>query len=818
MSSSSFFSWVSLHGAESDDAPYGSVLEVGGVRILLDCGSDGAFSPEIAARIAEVSASIDVVLISHHDLRHIGNLALSHARLGLRAPVFATLPCVKLGTMTLYETWLGLRCAKGREEAAARIGTLDEIDEAVQRIRTLRFEQPLELRGKGAGIVITAHRAGYSIGGSAWRVARAGADVVYLVDARHATERHAPAAAIVERPAVLVVDARALDRGVSSVPKREAEEKLVSKALERLRAGGTVLLPVDATTRLVELALVFDEAWRDKKLGGAYDLVIVHAMARTVLELARTQLEWMAPSVQKLDVTKTRPLGLLEARVVTSVEEALQVNAAFPKCILAARAELDYGASAAILRFLAADKNALVLSTSRRFASPTDISWRLPRRWDRGISTPLSGPELEAYVASREAAREQQEREDDLRRRAAELADDLDVLRRKTEEESEEVPPPSSSSKQQPLPSVVEQQDNDDDGGEDRDSIAKKKRRVESLMHNPWFEMSREERAKAHPAIVWMDLFPPRPPEPPSDEYGQPIPTVVLEAIEAAKSTHLGLETREGFDYLLEEGEGRPPPPQKKEEEEERMVSREGDCAYDEGDDNYDPSRWERGLVEIPEPACAVARVDGLDGLCDARSLKNLLARIRPRAVVVAPSPSSRALAAFVADKITPVSHAPDPLVPVDLSDVLGRAPLVDAHLSWALVDKVNKHQLHLGDGFTVARINDAVLIDEDDNKKVLVSVDEIDDADLFFGDDNELPPPPLWVSSKDLVLPALKEKLEAVGVRAEFRAGTLVCAGSVLVRKVDAGNKRQHVRIDGPLCPEYFQVAAVLKTALTLV
>ena len=44
------------------------------------------------------------------------------AKHGLRAPVYATTPAIKMGLLTMYEAWAGYRAARGRA-AATRSGS-----------------------------------------------------------------------------------------------------------------------------------------------------------------------------------------------------------------------------------------------------------------------------------------------------------------------------------------------------------------------------------------------------------------------------------------------------------------------------------------------------------------------------------------------------------------------------------------------------------------------------------------------------------------------------------------------------------------------
>ena len=77
---------------------------------------------------------------------------------------------------------------------------------------------------------------------------------------------------------------------------------------------------------------------------------------------------------------------------------------------------------------------------------------------------------------------------------------------------------------------------------------------------------------------------------------------------------------------------------------------------------------------------------------------------------------------------------------------------------------------------------------------------------------------PRLWLSAKDVVLPALKARLAAEGVSAAFRAGALVCAGTVVVRKTVDDRGAGRIVVDGPLCDEYYTVSRIVRDAFALV
>ena len=64
--------------------------------------------------------------------------------------------------------------------------TLDEVDASFEKITQLKYNQSVQLKGKGQGLVITPLPAGHMLGGTIWRIVKDGEeDIVYAVDYNH---------------------------------------------------------------------------------------------------------------------------------------------------------------------------------------------------------------------------------------------------------------------------------------------------------------------------------------------------------------------------------------------------------------------------------------------------------------------------------------------------------------------------------------------------------------------------------------------------------------------------------------------------------
>ena len=184
------------------------------------------------------------MLLSHPDTAHLGALPYLVGRLGLAAPVYATLPVHKMGQMFLYDHYTA-RAACSDFDAF----TLDDVDAAFALVVPLRYQQTAALLprsqaaagaggsgGGGAGgsagqqaaaaarLALTPYAAGHLLGGAAWRIRASeggggggaggsgygGDDVVYAVDWSQRRERHLGGSALeaaFSRPALMITDA-----------------------------------------------------------------------------------------------------------------------------------------------------------------------------------------------------------------------------------------------------------------------------------------------------------------------------------------------------------------------------------------------------------------------------------------------------------------------------------------------------------------------------------------------------------------------------------------------------------------------------------
>lgn len=148
---------------------------------------------------------IDAVLLTYPDFYHLGLLPYLVGKLGLKCPVYATIPVYKMGQMFLYDLY---QSRHNGEDFT--LFTLDDVDAAFDLIIQVKYSQTVQLKGtligsfqlcnrvyrcvfvgKGHGLTITPYAAGHMVGGTMWKIVKDGEeDIIYAVDYNHKKERY----------------------------------------------------------------------------------------------------------------------------------------------------------------------------------------------------------------------------------------------------------------------------------------------------------------------------------------------------------------------------------------------------------------------------------------------------------------------------------------------------------------------------------------------------------------------------------------------------------------------------------------------------
>ncbi|KAN0128544.1 Beta-lactamase-like protein [Lactarius tabidus] len=451
-------------------------------------------------KLREVAPSIDLVLLSHGDLAHTGLYPYAHSRWGLKAPAYSTLPVQAMARIAATEEAEGIRDEEDVGSADEEnllvsanseppedspnvpqesqpepspypqphsskskfVATPQEVHDSFNAVNTLRYSQPAHLSGRCQGLTVTPFNAGHSLGGTIWKIRSPSVGtIMYAVNMNHMRERHLDGTVLMSgaggaifeslaRPDLLITDAERSN--VIGSRRKDRDAALIDTITTTLSSRSSLLLPCDASTRVLELLVLLDQHWSFARL--KFPICLLSRTGREMLTFVRSMMEWLGGTVSKEDVgeeasgkrnTKRKrdddaedeAIGALALRFkhlefFPNPQVLLQTySSKDPKLILAVPASFSHGPSRLLFADFAAIPDNVILLTGRseegtlgrRLFERWNDSQRVEDKWDKGklgrnvmldgslelrlnSKVPLAGVELEIFQQKQRLARE----------------------------------------------------------------------------------------------------------------------------------------------------------------------------------------------------------------------------------------------------------------------------------------------------------------------------------------------------------------------------------------------------------------------------
>lgn len=476
------FTFSALQGALSEVAASQSILELdGGIKVLVDVGWDESFDVAKLKELEKQVPTLSLILLTHATTNHIAAYAhcCKHFPLFTRIPVYATSPVIALGRTLLQDLYASTPLAattippSSLDEVAystqqpssdilLQAPTPEEIATYFSLIHPLKYSQPHQPLGSPFspalnGLTITAYNSGRTLGGTIWHIQHGLESIVYAVDWNQGRENVYSGAAwlggaggggaeIIEqlrKPTALVCSSRGGEKAAISGGRSKRDEQLLNKVKSCITRGGTVLIPVDSSARVLELAYLMDHAWRADATTGegvlkSTKLYLAGRNIHSTMRYARSMLEWMDEGIVRefeavVDGTKRtngtkdgaktgKEAGPFDFRFLKLLDRKGQIDKILgdktedgaPACkvILASDTTLEWGFSKDVLKQIAQDpKNMVILTEYPSLASETHPSlartlWAWWKEGQERTSEESNGEtrhELEITDAKREA-------------------------------------------------------------------------------------------------------------------------------------------------------------------------------------------------------------------------------------------------------------------------------------------------------------------------------------------------------------------------------------------------------------------------------
>lgn len=283
------------------------LLEFRGTTILLDCGIHPGYEGINGLPFLDNidTESVDVLLVTHFHLDHVGSLPYFTERTKFKGRIFMTHP-TKAVTRLLLGDYIRLTAMKKSSSNKPKddkdpdvLYTAAELQSCIDKIELIDYHQTISL---GRGLKFYALNAGHVLGAAMFMIEIGGRTVLYTGDYSMEEDRHLMAAEVPNvKPDVLMVEAT---YGVQVHASRAEREARFTGTIESIvTRGGKCLIPVFALGRAQELLLILDEYWQANPHLQQIPIWYASKMANRALRVYQTYANMMNARIRsQMDV------------------------------------------------------------------------------------------------------------------------------------------------------------------------------------------------------------------------------------------------------------------------------------------------------------------------------------------------------------------------------------------------------------------------------------------------------------------------------------------------------------------------------------
>ncbi|HET8694001.1 MAG TPA: MBL fold metallo-hydrolase [Aquabacterium sp.] len=244
---------LTFYGATGTVTGSKTLLEVGGLRLLVDCGLFQGFKTLRERNWAPLPfdpASLDAVLLTHAHIDHSGALPLL-TRAGFKGKVWTTASTADLCEILLQDTAhlqeeearYRNRHKATRHDPAQPLYTLHDVQVCLQHLSRVAVDGVIEL---GQGVRARFTPAGHILGASSIQIEHQGRSVLFSGDLGRDDDLVMPAPATGQKADWVVVESTYGDR---LHPEIDPIEKLGDIVRRTAARGGVVIIPAFAVGR-----------------------------------------------------------------------------------------------------------------------------------------------------------------------------------------------------------------------------------------------------------------------------------------------------------------------------------------------------------------------------------------------------------------------------------------------------------------------------------------------------------------------------------------------------------------------------------------
>lgn len=332
---------ISFHGAAKEVTGSCHLLEIGKVKILIDCGmyqGGYALREENLKPFGFKPKDINYLLLTHAHLDHCGRIPLL-VKAGFKGEIISTTATRELAKLVLLDS------AKVHEEEAKRqskqvkrhykkgkksgysplYNTLDALRSMDYFGRTISYEKTIKLE---KDILVTFYDAGHILGSASIFIeAKNGNDKKSFLFSGDIGNNNKP---IIRDPSELpdadyiIMETTYGDR--SHKPINESVKELYDAINETFARGGNVYIPTFALERAQELLFFIREGMEKKKIPKNVQVFLDSPMAISAVDIYRNHTECFDEETLELFQRNIDPFHVKNLSFTRDVSESIAIN------------------------------------------------------------------------------------------------------------------------------------------------------------------------------------------------------------------------------------------------------------------------------------------------------------------------------------------------------------------------------------------------------------------------------------------------------------------------------------------------------------
>ena len=364
------------------------LLELGGARVLMDCGlfqGRRAEADRINREFPVAPSSIDAVLLSHAHIDHSGLLPKLYAD-GFRGQVYSTRATLDLCAAMLADSariqekdveWVNRRERRSGGEKIQPLYSKEDAEAVLERFVGVEYREsfsPLE------GLEVEYRDAGHILGSATMTLGlREGGRTKTLGFTGDVGRAHRPILRDPEpMPDCDYLICESTYGGRVHEPAEQAKEHLARIVGETARRGGKVIIPAFAVGRTQEIVFRLDELANEGRLP-PIPVYVDSPLAVNITEIFKAHPECYDEPLKAYLADDPNPFGFARLTYVRDVEESKRLNASrVPMVILSASGMCEAGRILHHLRNNVADPRNTILIVG--YCAPHTLGRRIVER------------------------------------------------------------------------------------------------------------------------------------------------------------------------------------------------------------------------------------------------------------------------------------------------------------------------------------------------------------------------------------------------------------------------------------------------------